>query len=54
MTRDDNLSDAASRILAKRLEQPKLLMLTCAACGEYHEAYYKDFCERCQAAGRPT
>jgi hypothetical protein len=32
------------------LEQPRMLMLTCAACGEYHEAsYYKDYCERCQA-----
>jgi hypothetical protein len=52
---DDNLSDAARRIMAKRVEQPKTLMLSCAAGGEYHEAfYYKDYCERCQAGRRAT
>jgi uncharacterized OB-fold protein len=54
MTDETELRNAASAILAKRLEQ-KLLMLTCSACGEYHEAtFYKDFCARCQAGRKPT
>jgi hypothetical protein len=55
MTSDNDLRTAASAILAKRLEQPKLLMLVCERCRNYHEAtYYTELCPECREARSRT
>jgi uncharacterized OB-fold protein len=53
---NDELSDAARRILQKRLAEQKQLMLSCQRCGEYfvEAVHYEDYCNRCRSAGRPT
>ena len=51
---DDELRNAASRIMARRLEA-KQLMLTCLRCREYFECVrYEPYCDACQQASRPT
>jgi hypothetical protein len=51
---EDDLRDAASRILAKRLEA-KTLTLTCQYCREYFTSTrYEPHCNECREARRPT
>jgi hypothetical protein len=54
MNSDDELRNAASRIMAKRFEA-KTLTLTCERCREYFtSARYEPHCDECREARRPT